>query len=202
MIKDWTGGNSGFYSVNHRKKEIEVEEYDFYCTHPESIKLFLKAAKNTNLIIPNNILEPCCGIGSISKILKENGYSVYSSDLIDRGYGEETGIDFLKTNKWDNQFDCIFTNPPYRYAVEITEKAIKTVKNNGLVIMFMKLTFLESAKRYNFFKKYPPKYVYVYVNRQGCGKGTDNFKNSGAAAYCMYVRQKEIKNEPIIRWIN
>lgn len=63
MIKDWTGGNSGFYSVNHRKKEIEVEEYDFYCTHPESIKLFLKAAKNTNLIIPNNILEPCCGIG-------------------------------------------------------------------------------------------------------------------------------------------
>lgn len=96
MIKDWTGGNSGFYSVNHRKKEIEVEEYDFYCTHPESIKLFLKAAKNTNLIIPNNILEPCCGIGSISKILKENGYSVYSSDLIDRGYGEETGIDFLK----------------------------------------------------------------------------------------------------------
>lgn len=161
MIKDWTGGNSGFYSVNHRKKEIEVEEYDFYCTHPESIKLFLKAAKNTNLIIPNNILEPCCGIGSISKILKENGYSVYSSDLIDRGYGEETGIDFLKTNKWDNQFDCIFTNLPYRYAVEITEKAIKTVKNNGLVIMFMKLTFLESAKRYNFFKKYPPKYVYI-----------------------------------------
>ena len=62
----------------------------------ESIKLFLKAAKNTNLIIPNNILEPCCGIGSISKILKENGYSVYSSDLIDRGYGEETGIDFFK----------------------------------------------------------------------------------------------------------
>ena len=62
--------------------------------------------------------------------------------------------------------------------------------------------FLESAKRYNFFKKYPPKYVYVYVNRQGCGKGTDNFKNSGAAAYCMYVWQKEIKNEPIIRWIN
>ncbi len=45
-------------------------------------------------------------------------------------------------------------------------------------------------------------YIYIYVNRQGCGKGTDNFKNSGAAAYCMYVWQKEIKNEPIIRWIN
>lgn len=26
--------------------------------------------------------------------IKRNGYSVYSSDLIDRGYGEETGIDF------------------------------------------------------------------------------------------------------------
>lgn len=67
--------------------------------------------------------------------------------------GKKLVLIFLKTNKWDNQFDCIFTNPPYRYAVEITEKAIKTVKNNGLAIMFMKLTFLESAKRYNFFKK-------------------------------------------------
>ena len=30
-----------------------------------------------------------------SNILKEKNYNVYSSDLIDRGYGD-TGIDFLK----------------------------------------------------------------------------------------------------------
>lgn len=201
MVKDWIGGNTGFYTTNHRKKEDEVEENDFYATHVDSVKLFLKVAKETNLIIPNNILEPCCGDGAISKVLKAEGYNVYSSDLVDRGYGEEYGVDFLTTHKWDDKFNCICTNPAYKFAVETTERAIEAVKENGLVIMFMKLTFLESAKRYTFFKKYPPKYVYVHVDRQGCGKGGGTFKNGGAAAYCWYVWQKGCKDEPIIRWI-
>ena len=68
MSKDWIGGNKGFYTTNHRKKDSDVEENDFYATHPDSVNLFLKAAKETNLIIPNNILEPCCGDGAISKV--------------------------------------------------------------------------------------------------------------------------------------
>lgn len=201
MVKDWIGGNTGFYTTNHRKKEDEVEENDFYATHSDSVKLFLKAAKETNLILPNNMWESACGDGAISKVLKTEGYNVFSSDLIDRGYGEETGLDFLTTDKYINTFDCIITNPPYKFASEFVEKAIEVVKDDGLVIMFMKLTFLESAKRYKLFQSYPPKYVYVHVDRQGCGKGGGTFKNSGAAAYCWYVWQKGCKDEPIIRWI-
>lgn len=201
MAKDWTGGNSGFYTTNHRKKADEVEENDFYATHHDSVKLFLKAVKETNLFLPNNMWENACGDGAISKVLKSEGYNVFSSDLIDRGYGEETNLDFLTTDKYTNTFDCIITNPPYKFATEFVEKSIEKVKDNGLVIMFMKLTFLESAKRYELFKKYPPKYVYVHVNRQGCGKGGGTFKNGGAAAYCWYVWQKGCTTEPIIRWI-
>lgn len=201
MSKDWIGGNKGFYTTNHRKKEEEVEENDFYATHPDSVKLFLKAAKETNLTLPNNIWENACGDGAISKVLKDNGYTVFSTDLVDRGYGEESGLDFLTNKKYDNKFDCIITNPPYSKAREFVERSIEAVKDNGLVVMFMKLTFLESAKRYSLFKQYPPKYVYVHVDRQGCGKGGGTFKNSGAAAYCWYVWQKGCTSEPIIRWI-
>ena len=41
-----------------------------------------------------DIYEPCCGQGHISKVLIENGYNVFSSDLVDRGYGTPR-IDFL-----------------------------------------------------------------------------------------------------------
>ena len=114
MSKDWTGGNKGFYTTNHRKKEEEVEENDFYATHPDSVKLFLNAAKETNLILPNNMWENACGDGAISKVLKDNGYTVFSTDVVDRGYGEESGLDFLINKKYDNKFDCIITNPPYK----------------------------------------------------------------------------------------
>ena len=39
-----------------------------------------------------NILEPCCGEGHISNVLKDAGHIVTSSDLIDRGYGEVKSI--------------------------------------------------------------------------------------------------------------
>lgn len=200
MTKDWIG-NTSIYACNHRKKDCEVEKNDFYATHPESVELFLKRAKETNLNIPNNIWECACGDLAITKVLRKYGYNVFSTDLVDRGYGDKVGIDFLTCNDYKNKFDCIFTNPPYAMAKDFVERAIDQVKDNGLVIMFLKLTFLESASRYPLFQKYPPKYVYVYVDRQGCGKGGGTFKNGGAAAYAMYVWQKGYIEETILRWI-
>lgn len=47
----------------------------------------------------------------MSKVLEEHGYNVYSTDLIDRGYGIG-GVDFLQVNeKWNGD---ILTNPPYK----------------------------------------------------------------------------------------
>jgi hypothetical protein len=67
--------------------------------------------------------------------------------------------------------------------------------------MLLKITFLETKKRYDFFKINPPKYIYVFVNRQGCGKGGGEFKNGGAALYSWMIWIKGSKTEPIIRWI-
>ena len=45
-----------------------------------------------------NVWECACGTGKMSEVIKENGYEVISSDLINWAYGE-SNIDFLKSEK-------------------------------------------------------------------------------------------------------
>jgi 2-polyprenyl-3-methyl-5-hydroxy-6-metoxy-1,4-benzoquinol methylase len=59
------------------------EENDFYATNPIALKLFLENYKELN----KTIWECSCGQGHLSKELQKQGYDVFSSDLIDRGFG-------------------------------------------------------------------------------------------------------------------
>lgn len=81
------------------------EENDFYATSPLATELLLEL-ENFN----ENILEPCCGKGHISEVLKKSGYKVTSSDLIDRGYGEVK--DFFDYKEFNGD---IITNPPLKF---------------------------------------------------------------------------------------
>ena len=203
--RDWTG-NTSIYACNHRTKESDVADHDLYCTHPESIQLFLNKCKERNFILPEKIYEPCCGLGSISNELIKAGHDVLSTDLIDRGYGEGN-IDFLKLTKetlrpeWKDYLKCIVTNPPYKYAQECVEKAIELLDDDGICIMFLKTTFLESKSRIELFKKHKLRYIWQYVDRQGCGKNTTIFKNGGAAAYAMFIWDKSYNGLPELDWI-
>jgi hypothetical protein len=38
------------------------------------------------------IWEPACGDGAMSKVMMAAGHTVYSTDLFDRGYGENGGL--------------------------------------------------------------------------------------------------------------
>jgi len=56
------------------------------------------------------IWEPACGDGAISKVLEEQGLSVISTDVVDRGYGT-AGIDFLLD--FSTSSNHVITNPPF-----------------------------------------------------------------------------------------
>lgn len=140
----------------------------------------------------------------MSNVLEEDGYSVRSSDIIDRTNGQIEVIDFLTyKSKWDGD---IITNPPYKYAKEFVEKAMSIISNGRKVAMFLKLTFLESKSRKELFKKCPLKILYVSSSRLQCAKNGDfetDKKGSGTAiAYGWYIFQKGYEGEPIIKWIN
>lgn len=170
-------------------------EQDFYATDPKAIDLLLEKEDFNSLI-----LEPACWWGHLSEKLTEHRYLVTSSDIIDRWYGRVK--DFFSYTKWD--WDII-TNPPYSLAQEFIEHALKITKPWMKIAMLLKLQFLEGKKRKEFFKKYPPKIVYVHSERVMCAKNWDfeGLKNSGgsAVAYAWYVWVNDWQWEPVIRWI-
>ena len=201
-MKDWTGNSKSIYTVlgasNH--SEVEREKDDYYATDPKALEIFLNRIDEDGVRLHKNIWECACGEGHLSEVLKNRGYKVWSTDLIDRGYGSGN-TDFLKSIP-DSWCGDILTNPPYKYAKEFVEKALEVTRIGAYTVMFLKIQFLEGQGRRKLFKKHPPKYVYVNSVRQTCYlNGNMSKKLSSAACYCWFVWEKGFIGEPIIRWI-
>lgn len=201
-MKDWTGNSKSIYTVlgasNH--SEVEREKDDYYATDPKALEIFLNRIDEDGVRLHKNIWECACGEGHLSEVLKNRGYKVWSTDLIDRGYGSGN-TDFLKSIP-DSWCGDILTNPPYKYAKEFVEKALEVTRIGAYTVMFLKIQFLEGQRRRKLFKKHPPKYVYVNSVRQTCYlNGNMSKKLSSAACYCWFVWEKGFIGEPIIRWI-
>ena len=172
---------------------------DYYATDPKVVEELLKREKFSHYV-----WEPACGGGHISKVLEAHGYDVLSSDIVDRGYPNTCVANFLRTKPHPTKYipRDIITNPPYKYAKEFVEKALKLSMDSTKIAMFLKLTFLEGKARRELFDKAPPKYVYVFSGRVNCAKNGDFSKaESSAVAYAWFVWEKGFKGEPKIRWI-
>lgn len=177
---------------NHSEGESAGE--DFYATPPFAVEELLKLEE-----FSHKILEPCCGMGHIGKVLEANGFEVDARDLIDRGYGKG-GMDFLHFP--DKGLDCdIITNPPYNLAKEFVEKSLDVIKNGHKVAMFLKIQFLEGKKRRELFRNSPPVRVWVSSSRLSCGKNGVEWMPS-VICYAWFVWVKGFKGSPTIGWWN
>jgi hypothetical protein len=178
--------------VNPKTKR---EDNDFYATNPNALKIFLSQFRDELNI---NVWECACGQGHLSKELIKQGYNVYSTDLINRGYGEQ-GNFLTYSQKWKGD---ILTNPPFKLAENFIEKAFDLLEEGNKLILFLKIQFLEGQKRKNLFEKYPIKYVYVHSSRQQCSMNAD-FINLKATTqfYAWYVWEKGFKGDTKIKWI-
>ena len=194
---------------NHCKDDRE--ENDFYSTDPDCVRDLLKVET-----FSNTILEPCCGTGNISKVLEEAGYSVTSTDLIDRGYGRG-GIDFFKEYRI---IDCdIVTNPPFGLATEFVDKCLHDMTPNHKLALFLKLQFLEGQDRFNkIYKLGHLKKIYIYSKRVACYKNNEmwqknddgsfkldrngnKIKTQSAVCYAWYIFDLSYNGKPEIDWI-
>ena len=172
------------------------EENDFYATNPHAMEIAIPILKEIG--INNKIWECSCGKGHLSEVLKNNGFEVYSSDLVDRGYGDVK--DFLEQNeKFDGD---ILTNPPFKLAEEFIEKSMDILENGNKAIFFLKVQFLESKGRKELFRKYNPKYVIVNSERQQCSKDADFEKyHATTQCYCWFVFEKGYVGDSKLLWI-
>ena len=183
---------------NHSEGERQSEDY--YATDPDALRKFLDIYDG----LSNNIWECACGENHLANVLKERGYNVRCTDILDRLHdGTIQVMDFLQSNeKYDGD---ILTNPPYTYATQFVEKALETITDGHRVVMFLKLTFLESTKRRRLFELAPPETLYVSTKRVQCAMNGEfeKYKSSGTAvAYGWFVWRKGFKGEPTIIWFN
>lgn len=213
MNKDWTGNARSTWATlgasNHA--DHDRAEHDFYATEPLAMELLMEVEQ-----FYGTIWENCCGMGHLSEPMINKGYTVISTDLIDRGYGKG-GIDFFTCN--ETLGDNIVTNPPYAYALEWVVHSLELLKEGKKLALFLPLTFLESDKRRKMFNETPPKTIYVASNRLLCGINGDftakdkNGKTiydkdgnpkrmSSAKAYAWFVWVKGEYGIPQIKWIN
>ena len=171
-------------------------ENDYYATPIESTLKLLEVEE-----FKGNILEPCCGEGHISEVLKENGFEVSSNDLVDRSYGEDRK-DFLKDGF--RTYDNIITNPPYKYAREFIIKSLEIT--TGKVAMFCKIQLLEGVSRYEMFRDTPLKTVYVFTKRQnpyrnGSPVDENGKKWSSTMCFAWFVWEHGYEGKPTIEWL-
>lgn len=193
MSKDWTGNANAVFTTNGSKGHAkeEREKNDYYATDPIAMSMLLEKE-----VFNKNIWECAVGGGHLAEVLKEYGYNVVASDLIDRGYEGTRIIDFLNEPRFFIDGDII-TNPPYKYAVEFVERALDSIPVGNKVAMFLKLTFLESKKRKQLFIDNPPQKIWVFTERVECAK-YGVFKGTSAVAYAWFVWEKGYKGKMVV----
>lgn len=106
---------------------------DFYQTPYALTRRLLEVEK-----FEGRILEPSCGAGAITAILKEAGYKdITAYDLM------LDGKDFLAETR---KFDAIITNPPFSLAKEFILKACEVAPRFAFLLP---LSYLQGQARYN-----------------------------------------------------
>ena len=153
--------------MSRQVKGIRLNTTDFYPTPPwcyENLDIDWKQFSSAH--------EPCRGDGRIQKFLEAQGvFTTYSEIREDRDFFD-----------WDEKVDLIVTNPPFSLAQEFIDHSILRANT---VFMLLRINFLGSIKRHDWWIKNSPNSLYVFSKRPSfTGSGTD------ATDYAWFVWDK------------
>ena len=183
---------------NKKKQKRQLRQLNnFYATHPSCTADILREEE-----FYKDILEPFCGVGSMSEVIKQHGHNVLSYDIVDRGYGLVG--DFYQVDFPRRKYDII-TNPPYDNVIDVVLRCLDICKEK--VAVLMPLRYLSSGSRYKeLYNKYPPVRVYVYQERICIAKNADFEKYNDAGAnmeiYAWYIWERGFKGTTELKWIS
>ena len=199
MVSCNIGKNFSTNNQGQRKKS------DFYETPFSLTRQFfieeLSMGADWDCSLP--ILEPACGNGAITKVLKEREFShITASDIQDQNH-----TDFLQETK---HYPYMVTNPPFSLAYEFIQKAKQIIDNK--FAMLLPLSYLHGKKRYDDIYQdqvYPLSTVYIFTRYPMLGEALrdDGKYHTGMMVYAWYVwdtsyHLQDPYAEPIIRWID
>jgi hypothetical protein len=171
---------------------------DFYPTPTAVTEALLRVET-----FPEWILEPACGNGAISKVLKDKGHYVISSDLYQYDWdGADYGIDFLDvagvSGSARDDFGIV-TNPPFNLVSEFIEHALSLRPRKFAFLA--KLALLEGQKRSILLESTPLKNVWVFRKRIQMTRNGEPPRGGGMIAFAWFVWKRDYIGKPTIGWI-
>ena len=172
------------FSCNNTGKRKASDFYETpYCLTRELLRI-------ENLY--GNILEPACGNGAITKVLKEFDYNVESYD-IEKDFFTE-----------DRKFDFIITNPPFSKSMEFIKKCKEVSKR---FFLLLPLSYLHGKKRYDEVYQdisFPLSKVYIFTRYPMLGEklNENGMINTGMMVYAWFKWDIAHSGNPMIDWID
>jgi hypothetical protein len=183
------------HSVQVGRTDHNQRGTDLYETPCEVTLALLDAER-----LPRILFEPCCGRGAITRILRALGHTVHSRDIVDYHSPDQDagGQDFLLASELPSGTEAIVTNPPYQFANEFVAHAIEFCP---LVVMLLRLAFLEGTKRTPILEGAHLARVHVFRNRLPAmhRDGWTGPKASTATPYAWFVWDRLHSGPPEIR---
>lgn len=142
--------------------------------------------------------EPAANRGHMVAPLREYFRSVEAADVHDYGAGFPVR-DYL-FGPLPEPVDWTITNPPFRLAEQLIERALATSRVGVAVIV--RVAFLEGVGRYQrLFAETPPSDVLQFSERVVMHKGRLAPEGSTATAYAWLVWLKGCEDTTRLRWI-
>lgn len=162
-------------------------QYDFYATPPDVVSNMLDQFDFTHI---NSFCEPAAGDGAIALELRKRypDKKLWLNE-IDTSHAEKLTVvpgGVNNTFTWRNFLDIepillqgtqiYISNPPFSIAQEFLEHLLSNIRlEEQGVIMLLRLGFLGSQKRHEFWQKYPPCKILAISKRPSfTGNGTDS----------------------------
>lgn len=130
-------------SVQWGQHSLKARGNDLYETPPAATRTLMRYLPQPAQLGP--VWEPACGPGAIVKELRDEGYQVHATDLVDYGLeNSQGGVDFLMEAKAPAGCGVIITNPPFKLADQFVRHALQLVAH---VWVLQRLAYLEGAGR-------------------------------------------------------
>jgi hypothetical protein len=120
--------------------------HDFYETPERATKALLDVVDLSR----QTVWEPCAGNGAMVRPMRDRKIPVVCSDIEQRDFPLHFVGDFFTQSAAPTGCRTIATNPPFRLSAPFVRHALTLVSE---VINFEKLTFFESARRADLFRR-------------------------------------------------
>jgi len=178
------------------------DKNDFY---PTPLGLCRAALSKVDYWRVGSILDPGCGTGVWGEAARERWPSAYLEgiDIVQKlddydTYDQLSLCNYLFYSSY-RSFDLVVGNPPYKFAEEFVRKSKEILREGGIILMLLRLAFLEGQERgAGFWKEFRPQTVFVCSRRPSF---TGNGKTD-ATAYGVYMWVDGYTGNTTLDWLD